>query len=270
MTAPKIFLQLLAPSLIVLLSLQTSIAQTKNDRKMYGLKGAVETVELGWLEKTKNGNKKQIGSVKRYNQEGNESETLTYGGSPSVGRQPYSKAVSSISGSILSVRYYEVQMDNKNKLVGVPSGTNPIPTPPKEEAAGSTLSQAIIKFDSQNNIYEETWYKRLVNKGPIEYRNVFQLNQEGTITEEQIFEAGKTLTAKIQHKYNVQNIEEEYVELSAKGVVESKNTYSGYRVDAAGNWIERQKVSEYVNGNGKLIKDTITEYRKITYFPSAK
>lgn len=191
MPISKLFLRIVMLSIVLFVSLHLTIAQTKNDRKLHGVNGLVRKVELGWLEKSKSEVKRKIESIKIYNLEGMEVEEISYANSPGQDREPFLRIVTSVQGLILTQKIYDIHKSSGGLPGGIVGGS-PSPPPPQrtKEPDGSTLSQAVIKFDATNNRYEEIWYKRLASSGSIQYKYVYLLNASGVIVEEQVLEGG--------------------------------------------------------------------------------
>ncbi len=274
MATLKFFYQQLA---ILLFIFCTGVqAQQNTDRQMAGVKGAVRLVVKGWVE---SGEKRVIDNSTTYDRKGNEVEVVQYGTDPSRReRLPIDKVVSTFVGLTKTERTYKVKKTTKD---GVPSlagivvngKVRPMPPPlpsPIYEPDGAFLQQTVYQLDAQGSWAGKIGYDGRVKKSSVLSRYVYRRNEKGLVEEELVYEGDGSLSARIAHKFNDDGVELEYAEYEPKGTLRMKNTYSDFKLDEKGNWINRTVKMFYVRSDGKPVNTGQNEYREIYYYSTSK
>lgn len=259
----RIIFLLIAILLIINISRQTVNAQPGRgiDLATAGLKGRVQTITSGWL---KSGKKEDIGLKRTFDRKGNLVEEIMYAQSPfSKITTPFMKRSLIIKDSILNERSYHIaSKENSSPVVANINGKFPkLPPPPTVESDGAILHQAVIKQEKMANNVEVTWYKRLANDSPILYLLTYIVGKDGLVNEVDFYGSRGEVPERHVYKYNSVGFEIESTIISSNGSIHAKDSYSGIKNDVEGNWIQRNVESD---GNKTV------EFRKITYFPSAK
>lgn len=267
--------------LLILLISYTSFtqAQPRMDVKAMGLKGRVREVTSGWI--AEKDNLRHITTIRKYDEQGEEIEVITYGKRPlEKTSTPMVKSVYSIKDGVKTQRQYNVSTPSKlgttPSILGIVVNGKvqpppPPPPPPIRELVGAILGQAVVKRDESHNRVEITWHKRLVKDSPISYRIVYQLDKNGRIEEELFYGTDKPQPSRSVYKYNEQGIEVEFSEYDSTGALHIRNTYSDFKFDQQGNWIERTATMFYVRrSDGQPVNTSDKQYREISYYPSAK
>ncbi|MFN7929385.1 MAG: hypothetical protein U0Y68_15855 [Blastocatellia bacterium] len=251
-------------------------AQKSSARQWEGLKGPAHTVTFGWI--AEKDNLRHIITVSKFDRVGQEIEETRYGKRPlEKTSTPIVKSVYAMKDGLKTERNYDVTVPSKYGTMPAIAGivvngkVQPLPPPPLREPDGAILRQAEVKEDATSRRVEIIWHKRFVTETPISYRLVYQLDSQGRIEEEFFYDGDSSASSRSVHKYNEQGIEIEFTEYESDGSLRSKDTYSDFKLDRRGNWIERTVTRFYVRSdNRQPVTTSDKHYRVITYYPAGK
>lgn len=120
------------------------------------------------------------------------------------------------------------------------------------------------KYNDINQIEEETLYN---NDGELNSRTVFRYDEKGRIKERERYNSYKSnkLTFRTTLAYDNDNNLSQELLFIINGSTTYKYTYTDYKFDSEGNWVERIQTSNYkINGQDRIAKRI--EHRKIEYY----
>jgi hypothetical protein len=257
-------------------------AQVATDSQVERLQGRVKTMQVEaanlkgtpgkWQESGRG-----IAKTFAWDQKGFQTEQVWFGSRPNMPHSdPLIKIVTTYNASrkVQTEKSYDVyKPDPANRLPsfvildvnGKP--VKPSAPPPKPKAAdGAVINQVVYKFDRKGNLEEKLHYDGVMSKGKLSFKHRYSWDEQGRLQEEASSDSDGKLTEKYIYKYDSQGNELEQFRYDEKGQNVSRETYSEYKFDAQGNWIQRVKQMDYVTAYGQRIKTAVITYRIITYW----
>lgn len=235
-------------------------AQKKmTDREFEGFKGEVKSVtnEFLKLDDPGNNNTRKIESQVFFHKDGRYDHILY----PS---NNYKVVFQEIDG-FKTFKSMEIKKEKNPPRVTGESKREPIEKPEKIVPPDERFDQKYVyEYDSQGRFITEREY---LNNGKLSKLTKIKYDDQGRIIEENVNDT--IAISKFVYKYDEKgNLVEELENRDIKGAgtdSTSRTVYSGYKLDAKGNWIERKR--EYLSETGETSwKTEYLEYRTIVYY----
>lgn len=262
--------------------LQGVFAQVATDSQIERLRGNVKTMQVETANLNGTSGKWQesgrgIAKTFAWNRKGFQTEQVWFGSRPNmIHSDPLIKIVTTynVARKVQTEKSYDVHKpDPVNRLpsiVVLDANGKPVKpsTPPSKPKAadGAVINQVVYKFDRKGNLEEKLHYDGVMSKGKLSFKQNYSWDKQGKLQEETFYNSAGKLSEKYIYKHDPQGNELEQLRYDAKGENVSRETYSEYKFDAQGNWIQRVKQMDYVAAYGQRIKTAVITYRIITYW----
>lgn len=242
--------------IILLLFVSVNAQKKMTDIEFDELKGKVKSVITSYsyfenidgnLVEKQSGNKFEV----YYDETGNTAQTLNY----VVG----DKNIYSFVEGEKTFKTFKIQGVGGS---GISANVNSInKQKPRDERYSIKLT---YKYDEKGKITEKNVYS---NDGSLITKTIYKYDKQGRVEETETYNVDKISskqTVKFDSKNNVAEALLVFPNISGDDGI-TKKSYSDYKFDAQGNWIERTQIATYKRSGKTTVVKTI-EHRKIDYF----
>ncbi|MBS1808613.1 MAG: hypothetical protein JST84_10520 [Acidobacteria bacterium] len=236
---------------------QVGKVKRKSDRELAGYVGPVKQVLEEWTPIEKPRHYIQPGTRCRnhatvYDEQGREIQSSSF--SNSCGTDENRNTYTYDAEGNYTIRY-ESFHDPKS-----PPPPPPPMIPPGAKPRATGPPKAVFKYDAQGHKIEKT----VINSnGDLLYRVMWEWDDKDRMKEQQSFDANGTLTGRSIRRYEGQQRHPlESTIYGRDGKIIFKATYSAYKLNAQGDWIERKEAWEEI---GQSPGSTLA-FRTIKYY----
>lgn len=248
-----------------------ALAQTKTDSFRDGLVGQVRTVRDESKVVSKAAEDRRVfGRISTtYDPKGNMVERVASfkfrGGTVTNSQSAYSYDSRGNRMETETLSYFRADGKPLRTKTPIYRGGNP-PPPPYDLDQSQRLMTQDFKRDSAGNIKEIAYYYGQGNDKALLRRETYAYDEHGHVREALFYALTGDLDARAVYSYDANGYVIEVKEYGDSNSVRMTSTYTNYKGDSQGNWIERTRSDEVLHRNGKVVQTTVIEYRTITYY----